>query len=345
MALINYSSKEITLKIVYYGPGLSGKTTNLQHLHHQISPERRGKLLSLATETDRTLFFDFMPVNLGKVGKFGVRFQLYTVPGQVRYDATRKLVLKGADAVVFVADSQEALREQNVESYENMLENLRANNLDPEDIPIVLQYNKRDLDQIMSVEEMDGTLNPSGHPTVEAEAINGRGVDGTFKLATSRLIKHLAAKHRIELAAPEPTGPEMEKAPRRPEPGPAAAPPPPPSAPEPHGRVDEPEMPALSEASEPAEVDAVFNEPRNVLSKDLPPMDYISTPRASEDPPVERLDAPPGVPHGDLESEAEGIRRALEDISRELKSSRRSQEEILALLRKIESSLRSGPGK
>jgi GTPase SAR1 family protein len=131
MSLINYASKEVTLKIVYYGPGLSGKTTNLQRLHSNVPQEHKGKLLSLATESDRTLFFDFMPMTLGKIGDFTIKFQLYTVPGQVRYNATRKLVLQGADAVVFVADSQTALKEQNIESYQNMLGNLQANSIDP----------------------------------------------------------------------------------------------------------------------------------------------------------------------------------------------------------------------
>jgi signal recognition particle receptor subunit beta len=145
MALFNYATKEITLKIVYYGPGLSGKTTNIQHLHAALNPETKGKLLSLATESYRTLFFDFLPVELGKIKDFSIRFQLYTVPGQVRYNATRKVVLKGADAVVFVADSQRDMKDQNIESLENMRENLISNNINPDEIPVVLQYNKRDL--------------------------------------------------------------------------------------------------------------------------------------------------------------------------------------------------------
>ena len=145
MALFNYATKEITLKIVYYGPGLSGKTTNIQNLHSVLNSENKGKLLSLSTESDRTLFFDFLPVELGKIKEFSIRFQLYTVPGQVRYNATRKVVLKGADAVVFVADSQRDMRDQNIESFENMRDNLISNNINPDEIPVVLQYNKRDL--------------------------------------------------------------------------------------------------------------------------------------------------------------------------------------------------------
>ncbi len=207
MALFNYATKEVTLKIVYYGPGLSGKTTNLQYLHSVIEPDKKGKLISLATEADRTLFFDFMPVELGRIKDFSIRFQLYTVPGQVRYNATRKLVLKGADAVVFVADSQRRLLEENIQSFENMRENLRENNIDPDDIPIVIQYNKRDLPDIMSVEELNAHLNKKGYPYFEAVAIEGRGVKETFQEITKLLLKHISKKHKIDIA------PEEEKVP------------------------------------------------------------------------------------------------------------------------------------
>ncbi len=203
MALFNYATKEITLKVVYYGPGLSGKTTNLQYLHSVLTPDRRGKLLSLATEADRTLFFDFMPVELGKIKDFSIRFQLYTVPGQVRYNATRKLVLKGADGVVFVADSQRLMREQNNESLANMRENLIANNLDPADIPVVFQYNKRDLDDIMSVDELNRDLNPDSFPYFEAVAVDGRGVKETFDAATRLILKYISRKHRIDVKMAE----------------------------------------------------------------------------------------------------------------------------------------------
>jgi signal recognition particle receptor subunit beta len=199
MALFNYATREITLKIVYYGPGLSGKTTNLQHLHAVLNPETRGKLLSLSTEADRTLFFDFLPVELCRIKDFSIRFQLYTVPGQVRYNATRKVVLKGADAVIFVADSQRDMKEQNLESFSNMRENLLSNNLNPDDIPILLQYNKRDLANIFSVSELNRDLNPYRYPFVEASAISGAGVEESFKLLTKLLLKHIAKKHRIEI--------------------------------------------------------------------------------------------------------------------------------------------------
>jgi len=200
MALFNYATKEITIKIVFYGPGLSGKTTNLQYLHSVFEPNRRGKLLSLATEADRTLFFDFLPVELGKISDFSIRFQLYTVPGQVRYNATRKLVLKGADAIVFVADSQREMREQNKESFKNMGENLIANNIDPDDLTVILQYNKRDLTNILSIDELNNDLNENRqYEYKESVAINGTGVEDTFQQITKLVIKNIAKKHKIQI--------------------------------------------------------------------------------------------------------------------------------------------------
>ncbi len=199
MALFNYATKEITIKIVYYGPGLSGKTTNLQHLHSTIEPERRGKLLSLATETDRTLFFDLMPVTYGKIKDFSIRFQVYTVPGQVRYNSTRKILLKGADAIVFVADSQKEMRDDNIESFGNMRENLSENNINPDEIPVALQYNKRDLEDVLSEEELDLDLNSPNYQTILAEAINGKGVMETYQAITRLLIKDISKKHHIDI--------------------------------------------------------------------------------------------------------------------------------------------------
>ncbi len=200
MALFNYATKEITLKIVYYGPGLSGKTTNIQYLHSSLNSDKKGKLLSLSTESDRTLFFDFLPIELGKIKEFSIRFQLYTVPGQVRYNATRKVVLKGADAVVFVADSQSEMRDQNIESFENMRENLISNNINPEGIPVVLQYNKRDLKNILSIDELNADINKdNAYDIVEAEAINGKGVEETFRLVTRLVLKDIARKHKFEI--------------------------------------------------------------------------------------------------------------------------------------------------
>jgi mutual gliding-motility protein MglA len=200
MALFNYATKEITIKIVYYGPGLSGKTTNLQYLHSIFEPAKRGKLLSLATEADRTLFFDFLPIELGKISDFSIRFQLYTVPGQVRYNATRKLVLKGADAVVFVADSQRVMSEQNIESLKNMHENLIANNINPDDIPVIFQFNKRDLSNIMSVDELNKDLNENmNYEYREAVAVDGKGVEDTFKRITKLVINRIAEKHKVKI--------------------------------------------------------------------------------------------------------------------------------------------------
>jgi len=197
MALFNYTAKEITVKVVYYGPGLSGKTTNLQYLHHAINSGKKGKLVSLPTESDRTLFFDLLPVNVGKVRDFSLRFQLYTVPGQVRYNATRKLVLKGADAVVFVADSQREMREQNIESFKNMKENLIANNINLEEIPLILQYNKRDLPNILSIQELNKDLNENGkYKYIEAIAIDGTGVEDTFQDINKVTLDDI--KHKID---------------------------------------------------------------------------------------------------------------------------------------------------
>src|SRR5262245_18810583 len=167
---------QMTAKIVYYGPGLGGKTTNLQHIHKKTAPRSRGEMISLETETDRTLFFDLLPLDVGVVGNMKVRLQLYTVPGQVFYNATRKLVLKGADGIVFVADSQIAMLDANVESLRNLEANLAEMKLELGHIPIVFQYNKRDLRNIHPVEKLDATLNPIGAPSFEAAARHGIGV-------------------------------------------------------------------------------------------------------------------------------------------------------------------------
>ena len=194
MSLVNYSTREITSKIVYYGPGRSGKTTNLQYIHGQVPEDRRGRMVSLATETDRTLFFDFLPLDLGTISGFQTRFQLYTVPGQVYYDATRKLVLQGADGVVFVADSQRSQRDENIESFRNLQVNLLDQGVDPRTIPIVLQYNKRDLPDVMSLEAMDDLLNYRDLPRFEAEALAGAGVFDTLRGISSEVLKRLAQR-------------------------------------------------------------------------------------------------------------------------------------------------------
>ncbi|HHH84657.1 MAG TPA: ADP-ribosylation factor-like protein [Candidatus Mcinerneyibacteriales bacterium] len=192
MSLINYASREINCKIVYYGPGLGGKTTNIKYVYKQIDPSARGKLVSLATEADRTLFFDFLPLDLGQVQGFKTRFHLYTVPGQVHYDASRRLILKGADGVVFVADAQRERLEQNIESLENLRVNLISQNLDPETIPFVMQYNKMDLANVMSSEELEQQLNPKGYLSFEAIAVEGIGVFDTLKAISKLVLKAIS---------------------------------------------------------------------------------------------------------------------------------------------------------
>ena len=181
MSFINYSSREINCKIVYYGPGLCGKTTNLQYIYDKTNPTAKGKLISLATETDRTLFFDFLPLELGTVRGFKTRFHLYTVPGQVFYDASRKLILKGVDGVIFVADSQVERMDANVEAIENLETNLKTQGYDLSAIPYVLQLNKRDLPNVASVDEMKRLLVRKNEPVFEAVAAKGPGVFETLK--------------------------------------------------------------------------------------------------------------------------------------------------------------------
>lgn len=188
MAFINYSAREINCKLVYYGPGLCGKTTNLKYIYEKTASEAKGKMISLATETERTLFFDFLPLALGEIRGFRTRFHLYTVPGQVFYDASRKLILKGVDGVVFVADSQEERFEANLESLDNLKTNLREQGYDIETIPWVVQYNKRDLPNAVPLEELREVLNPTGKILdFEASAATGKGVFETLK-ALARLV-------------------------------------------------------------------------------------------------------------------------------------------------------------
>ena len=191
MSFINYAAREINVKIVYYGPGLCGKTTNLQYIYEKSNPQQKGKLISLATETDRTLFFDFLPLDLGSIRGFKTRFHLYTVPGQVFYDASRKLILKGVDGVVFVADSQEARMDANQESLHNLEENLRENGFELRAIPYVLQLNKRDLPTAVAVDDVYRLLNFKGEPTFEAVATQGMGVFETLKAIAKGVLYEL----------------------------------------------------------------------------------------------------------------------------------------------------------
>lgn len=194
MVLFNHATREMTAKIVYYGPGLCGKTTNLMVIFDKLDEKNRGKMLSLATKTDRTLFFDLLPVDVGKVGAFNLKIQLYTVPGQVFYNETRKLVLKGADSVVFVADSQPSMVDSNRESFQNLLDNLQENQIDYNQIPIIIQYNKRDIPGVLPVPQLQEKLDFYTYPWVEASALNGEGVMETFKLVSKITARHLVNK-------------------------------------------------------------------------------------------------------------------------------------------------------
>ena len=191
MSFINYSSREINCKIVYYGPGLCGKTTNLQYIYNKTSADSKGKMISLATETERTLFFDFLPLSLGEIRGFKTRFHLYTVPGQVFYDASRKLILKGVDGVVFVADSQIERMEANQESVDNLRVNLSEQGYDLDRLPYVIQYNKRDLPNSAGLDELRSLLNPNRVPDFEATATTGVGVFDTLKAVAKLVLQEL----------------------------------------------------------------------------------------------------------------------------------------------------------
>ena len=192
MSMINYASREINCKIVYYGTGLGGKTTNLEYIYSRVNPETKGKMISLATESERTLFFDFLPIDLGEVRGFKTRFHLYTVPGQVYYNASRRLILKGVDGIVFVADSQASRAEANIESMHNLYENLETYGYDLENIPFAIQYNKRDMSNILSTEELRAQINPMGVPDFEGIAIEGRGVFETLSCVSKLVVESLS---------------------------------------------------------------------------------------------------------------------------------------------------------
>jgi small GTP-binding protein len=286
MAFVNFATREITAKIVYYGPGLGGKTTSLQFIHNNLAPENKGKMISLATEEDRTIYFDFLPLNLGKIQEFAVRVQLYTVPGQVRYNATRKLVLRGADGLVFVADAQRLKKLGNLESFNNMEENLRELGKDLKDLPHVLQFNKMDLPDVMASEEMNQILNRYNVPFFETVATTGIGVLDALKSITKLVFNDLSKKALLQRRSRTTTslytagGTAIDQplpAAKRPEPTPAAsalisplpftpasrvATPPPPPAPEPIHTVEpEPEIQIANE---------VEDDPLAALEPELP---------------------------------------------------------------------------
>jgi mutual gliding-motility protein MglA len=192
MSMINYASREINCKVVYYGTGLGGKTTNLEYIYSRVSPDTKGKMISLATETERTLFFDFLPIDLGEIRGFKTRFHLYTVPGQVYYNASRKLILKGVDGIIFVADSQRERGEANIEAMHNLYENLESYGYDLQKLPFAIQYNKRDLANALPLDDLRAQINPMRVPDFEAVALEGKGVFETLKCVSKMVVKALS---------------------------------------------------------------------------------------------------------------------------------------------------------
>ncbi len=289
MVLVNYTTRELTAKLVYYGPGLCGKTTNLQYIYENLMPpDRRGKMVSLDTETDRTLFFDFLPIEIGTIRGLKTRLQLYTVPGQVHYNATRKIVLKGADGIVFVADSQATARDGNIESYRNMKANLAEHGLDLRNVPFVLQFNKRDLPNVMSVDQMVTDLNEYNVPFWEATAIEGIGVEDTLKGLVRLVMKNLAGRFQADgkeaAAAPAPA---VAAAPAPAPPAPVVTPPaapapplPPVAAPAPP--TAPPAAPALSWPAPPAAAAAAPATPAATASAGPLDLELSLEPEAAE---------------------------------------------------------------
>lgn len=246
MVQINFATREVNCKIVFYGPGRCGKTTNLQVVHAKAPANSTGELVSIATETDRTLYFDFLPLDLGTVAGMRTKFQLYTVPGQVYYDATRKLVLQGCDGIVFVADSNPDMINENIESLDNLAKNLKENGLDINDIPLVLQWNKRDLPNAVPAEELNAKMNRNNWPTVEAVAVNGDGVFQTLKAISQQVIRKLNREQGYsEDGAKRGGAPARTSAMARPAaPPPPAVPAPPPPPPPPRPAAPPPPAPA-----------------------------------------------------------------------------------------------------
>jgi signal recognition particle receptor subunit beta len=296
MVLFNYSTKELTAKVVYYGPGLCGKTTNLQWIHEKLPIKNKGKMLSLATETDRTLFFDFLPIELGTIRGMRTRIQLYTVPGQVFYNATRRMVLKGADCVVFVSDSQEPVLEANLESLENLRQNLEANEIDPDEIPMVFQYNKRDLPNALPIEILNERLNPRGLTFCEAVALRGHGVEETLKAATTMVFRSLASKYGA------PAEPGTDPIASAGTPPPAAKPHPAPGASAPAAAQAPPQPPPRTAVPVPPREAAAAPPPRPAAPRRPPAEDLLVV---EDDAPFEvqvsdlELDVPVAAPSRD----------------------------------------------
>jgi mutual gliding-motility protein MglA len=315
MVFFNYSTMQMAAKVVYYGPGLCGKTTNLHYIYGHTSGDSRGEMVSLETETDRTLFFDLLPIDVGSIAGFNTRIQLYTVPGQVFYNTTRKLVLKGVDGVVFVVDSQRAMLQANLDSFRNLEENLAEMGLSAETIPLVLQYNKRDLADILGVEELNQSLNPRGWPHFEASALTGQGVfetlKGVSKLTLLSLKKRLT-RSGSEAPAPAPPRPAPPLA--RPAPAPAAFPAPPHAPVKP---APAPPAAAAPPAPQPAAAKPAPQPPAPAVPPARPAPSPAAAPkpapaplRQSAAPPSPPKPAPPGRPRSvDVLGELEKLRR------------------------------------
>ena len=295
MVFFNYSTMQMVIKVVYYGPGLCGKTTNLEFIYSKTAPNSRGEMVSLETETDRTLFFDLLPIDVGVIGGFKTRFQLYTVPGQVFYNSTRQLVLKGVDGIIFVADSQKPMLDANLDSFENMKENLKLAELEYNSMPIIMQYNKRDLQNVLPVEELNRELNKDGFPFVEACAIDGTGVFETLKLASKHTLMSVKKKMVEQNAKPKPTPTPVAT---------AAAP-----APAPVSQPDNESAPApdpVEPAPEPKETTApVMEEPAlgkpeiQEMTKATPVTEMAPEPEPEEDAPQLTMDDIPETPAAD----------------------------------------------
>ncbi len=269
MVFFNHATRQMTAKIVYYGPGLCGKTTNLNTIYGKTSTKARGEMVSLNTETDRTLFFDLLPMDVGMVGGFKTKLQLYTVPGQVFYNSTRKLVLKGVDGIVFVVDSQTPMLDACKESYQNLLENMKELGIDVTGIPLVYQWNKRDLKNVVPVEELEATFNPRGLPSFQAVAADGSGVFETLRGITKLALAHIKAHHLGETA------------------GPKAAPAPPPPPPAPSLALDLTDLPAVGDI-----LDNTDPGPMDITGITMDAPDFPEPPPAKSEP----APPPPAAP-------------------------------------------------
>ncbi len=330
MASINYAIREISVKIVFYGPGLSGKTTNLQVIHRKIPIDYRSDMVSLATETDRTLFFDFLPLDLGKIKGFSTKFQLYTVPGQVYYNATRKLVLRGVDGVVFVADSAQDKTQENLESFQNLHDNLAEYGIKQGSIPIVIQYNKRDLPNALPVETIDKTLNKFGYPWNEAVANQGKGVFESLKIIGKIVIDTLNRKYSRPTPSASPAPASVPQAPnKRAFAEPAYQPPQP--------RPQQPEQTApVHHAPHPLRQQDIFQTQRSQpepaapssSSQQAPQSDYYNYGSINLEP-MAQEQAPPrpapasessSVDKTELDLEIEKYQKEIEDKQRKLRS-------------------------